>query len=115
MSATKANLRRGTLELVILKSLSWEPMHGYGISEWIERATGREFLLEEGTLYPALHRLEKRGLLEASWGLSEKNRKAKFYSLTPEGREELERETRAWHQHAEAVARALSHAAPGVK
>jgi transcriptional regulator len=112
MGASSANLRRGTLELVILRSLSWGALHGYGIAEWIETATSGEFLLEEGTLYPALHRMEKRGLLRASWGLSEKNRRAKYYELTPEGEEELARETSLWTRHAEAVARALNHPAP---
>jgi len=112
MSATNANLLRGTLELVILKSLSLGARHGYGISEWIEAATGGEFLIEEGTLYPALHRLEKRGLVAALWGLSEKNRKAKYYELTPIGTKELAKETRSWQKHAEAVARALGQQAP---
>ena len=112
MGATNANLLRGTLELVILKSLSWEAKHGYAVSEWIETATVGEFLIEEGTLYPALHRLEKRGLIKAWWWLSEKNRKAKYYELTPKGRKELERDTRAWRQYAEAVARSLDQLAP---
>ena len=108
MGATNANLLRGTLELVILKSLSLDAKHGYAVSEWIEGATMGEFLIEEGTLYPALHRLEKRGLIKAWWGLSEKNRKAKYYELTQTGRKELDRDTLAWKQYAEAVARALN-------
>jgi len=112
MGATNANLLRGTLELVILKSLSGEPKHGYAVSEWIETATVGEFLIEEGTLYPALHRLEKRGLIKAWWGLSEKNRRAKYYELTSKGKKELARDTQAWEQYAEAVARALRQPAP---
>jgi transcriptional regulator len=111
MGATNTNLLRGTLELVILKSLSYEAKHGYAVSEWIETATRREFLIEEGTLYPALHRLEKRGLVKAWWGLSEKNRKAKYYELTPKGRKELDRDTRAWKKYAEAVSLALNQPA----
>jgi len=107
MGATNANLLRGTLELVILRSLSLGTKHGYAVSEWIEAATVGEFLIEEGTLYPALHRLEKRGLIRAWWGLSEKNRKAKYYELTRKGRQELARDTQAWQKYAEAVARAL--------
>jgi len=113
MGTTSADLLRGTLELVILKSLSWSPRHGYGISEWIESATGNEFLIEEGTLYPALHRLEKRNLVRGFWGLSEKNRKAKYYELTEKGTEKLAQDTRAWERHTEAVARALAEEAPG--
>ncbi len=107
MSASSENLLRGTLELVILRSLTWGPLHGYTITEWIEQATGGELLIEEGTLYPALHRLEKKGLLEAEWGLSDKNRRAKFYQLTAAGRQQLRTETHAWRTYAEAVARAL--------
>lgn len=112
MGATNTNLLRGTLELVILKSLSSEAKHGYAVSEWIEVATMGEFLIEEGTLYPALHRLEKRGLIKAWWGLSEKNRKAKYYELTKKGLGELEKDTLAWNQYAEAVARALNQPTP---
>lgn len=115
MGATNANLLRGTLELVILKSLSWDAMHGYAVSEWIEGATRGEFLIEEGTLYPALHRLEKRGLIKAWWGLSEKNRKAKYYELTSKGRKELARDTKAWQQYAAAVAGALERSAPSLQ
>jgi PadR family transcriptional regulator PadR len=115
MGATNANLLRGTLELVILKALSWEPLHGYGISEWIESATDGAFLIEEGTLYPALHRLEKQGLIHASWGLSEKNRKAKYYELAEKGRKRLSQDTEVWHKHARAVANALNHHAPAVQ
>jgi len=112
MSATTNNLLRGTLDLMILKSLSRGPQHGYAVSEWIGSATGGEILIEEGTLYPALHRLEKKGLIEAEWGLSEKNRRAKYYHLTRAGQRQLKRETKAWRQYAEAIARALGHGVP---
>ncbi len=102
------NLVRGTLDLLILKSLTAEPLHGYAISEWIERVTDGSLLMEEGTLYPALHRLRDRGLVEAEWGLSENNRRAKYYSLTREGRRYLEAEAESWAAFTSAVARALA-------
>ena len=79
------NLVRATLDLLILKSLIWEPRHGYGISEWVESVTNGSLLMEEGTLYPALHRLRAKGLVESEWGLSENNRRAKYYRLTDAG------------------------------
>lgn len=102
------NLVRGTLDLLILKSLTWGPMHGYDISEWIERVTDGSLLMEEGTLYPALHRLHGKGLVEAEWGLSENNRRAKYYDLTTAGRRHLEREVETWTEYTAAVARALA-------
>ncbi len=112
MSATTENLLRGTLDMVILKSLTWGALHGYAITEWIQAATGGELLIEEGTLYPALHRLEKKGYVEADWGLSDKNRKAKFYQLTPPGKQQLGMETRTWQRYADAIARAMSCSVP---
>ena len=88
--AQNPNLVRATLDLLILKALTWEPRHGYGISEWIETATGGSLLMEEGTLYPALHRLQAKNLVESEWGLSENNRRAKYYRLTRGGRRHLE-------------------------
>lgn len=111
MSATTENLLRGTLDMVILKSLTWGARHGYAITEWIQAATGGELLIEEGTLYPALHRLEKKGFVEAEWGLSEKNRKAKYYQLTSPGEQQLTRETKTWQRYAEAITRAMSFTA----
>ena len=108
MGHSHANLLRGALELLILKSLSWEPRHGYSIAEWIEWATGATILVEEGTLYPALHRLESKRWIQAEWGLSENNRHAKFYRLTSRGRKQLDAETAKWRQHSEAVTRALT-------
>ena len=107
MSANSTNLLRSTLELLILKALSGDARHGYGVLEWMEDATGGALALEEGTLYPALHRMERRGLIESDWGPSENNRRAKFYRLTADGRSQLERETREWLDHAALVARAL--------
>ena len=108
MTDRNANLLRGTVDLLILKALSTEPRHGYGVAEWIEGVTDGELLMEEGTLYPALHRLEGKGWLEAEWGLSENNRRAKFYDLTAEGRARLERESGVWSRFSTAVEKALS-------
>ena len=107
MADSELNVFRSSLDLVILKALSWGPRHGYAVAEWIEHATGATVLVEEGTLYPALHRLERRGWVETEWGASENNRRAKFYRLTPAGRAQLRREAPTWLRHAEAIARAL--------
>ncbi|HTO73084.1 MAG TPA: PadR family transcriptional regulator [Gemmatimonadales bacterium] len=110
--AQDAERLRGSLDLLILKALSLGPRHGYGVAEWIRQSTRDVVLIEEGTLYPALHRLEARGLIDSEWGVSDNNRRAKYYSLAAAGRRELKAETSAWHQHAEAMARALGKAAP---
>ena len=107
MADAETDLLRSCLELLVLKALSWGPMHGYAISEWIENATGALLLIEEGTLYPALHRLERRGWVTAEWGVSDNNRRAKFYRLSPAGRARFRAETPVWHRHAEAIAVAL--------
>jgi len=98
---------RGTLDVLILKTLSWGPAHGYAVAEWIEHLSGAALLVEEGSLYPALHRLERRGRLESEWGQSEGNRRAKFYRLTEEGRRALAERGLAWQRFAEAVGRIL--------
>jgi PadR family transcriptional regulator, regulatory protein PadR len=98
---------RGTFDLLILRALSWGPAHGYAIARWIEHATNDVLAVGEGTLYPALHRLEERGWIDASWGLSENNRQAKFYSLTKRGRAQLSVETENWRRYAAAVFAAL--------
>jgi transcriptional regulator len=98
---------RGTLDLLILKSVSWGPAHGYAVARWIEQATDDVLRIEEGSLYPALHRLETRGWISAEWGLSEKNRRAKYYTLTAIGRTQLRMETVTWTRFAYAVFAAL--------
>lgn len=110
--AQNPNLVRGTLDLLILKSLTWGPLHGYGVSEWIERVTDGSVLAEEGTLYPALHRLHDKGYVESEWGLSENNRRAKYYGLTREGERHLEGEAASWAAYSRAVARALAVESP---
>lgn len=98
---------RGTLDLLILKALSWGSAHGYSVAEWIERVTDDTLVIEEGSLYPALHRLEERGLIEAEWGLSGNNRRAKYYALTGAGRQALRAESATWTRYARAVFAAL--------
>ena len=107
MADTETDLLRSSLDLLVLKALSWGPMHGYGISEWIEGATSALLLLEEGTLYPALHRLERRGWITSECGVSDNNRRAKFYRLTAAGRARFRAQAPLWHRHAEAIAVAL--------
>jgi transcriptional regulator len=102
------DLVRGTLDMLILRALIWGPRHGYDIMRWMKQESRGELRLEEGALYPALHRLEERDLVEAEWGYSENNRKAKFYRLTGRGREQLGAETAVWNRYVGAVARLLS-------
>lgn len=107
MARLNANLLRGTLDLLVLRALAAGPRHGYGILEWIENAVAPALLVEEGTLYPALHRLEDEGLIRASWGASENNRKAKYYRLTPRGAKRVAQDAEAWRAYAAKVLRAL--------
>ena len=97
------DLLRGTLDLLVLKTLSWKPMHGLAVLHWIEDVTGQRLQIEEGALYPALHRMEQRGWLDAEWGYTERNRKAKFYRLTAAGRRQLTAELLKWSRYTEAV------------
>ncbi|MHB1224658.1 MAG: PadR family transcriptional regulator [Gemmatimonadaceae bacterium] len=97
------DLVRGTLDLLVLKTLSWGPMHGLGVLRWIERTTHERLQVEEGALYPALHRMEQKGWLTAEWGVTENNRKAKFYRLTAAGRRQLVAERSRWEHYTEAV------------
>ena len=103
----KAELLHGTLEMLILKTLTWEPMHGFGIGRWIEELGGTHLHIEEGSLYPALYRLERKGWIDSEWGVSEKNRRAKYYRLTAEGRRALRTGVTQWSGFASAVARVL--------
>ncbi len=101
-------LLQGTLELLILRALSWQEAHGYGIARWIELATDDALRVEEGSLYPALHRMAAKGWVEPDWGVSENNRRAKFYRLTEEGRSRLRDKTLGWNRMVAVVAKALS-------
>lgn len=107
MATTSLDLLQGTLDLLVLKTLSWGPAHGYAVARWIQRLTGEVLLVGEGSLYPALHRLEEQGWIESEWRLSDTNRRAKFYRLTNRGRQQLRAETATWARFVEAVARVL--------
>jgi PadR family transcriptional regulator PadR len=112
LEKTRLELFRGTLDILILKSLVWGPLHGYAITSLIRRQSEEVLLVEEGTLYPALWRLEARGLVEPEWGLSDNNRKAKYYHLTKEGRRHLRAETKTWEAYAVAVGKILDATQP---
>jgi PadR family transcriptional regulator, regulatory protein PadR len=103
----KSELLHGTLHALVLKTLTRGPRHGYGIAQWIEDATDDAVVVEEGSLYPALYRMERRGLIDAEWGTSELGRKAKFYRLTPKGRRQLAAETEQWAAFAAGVSKVL--------
>lgn len=106
----KMDLLQGTLDVLILKTLSWGPLHGYAVVRWIAQRTEDALHIEEGALYPALHRMEQKGWIEAEWGVSENNRRAKFYRLTDEGRRQLNAEAESWQRYADAVGRVLQTA-----
>lgn len=108
--AQPLDLLKGTLDLLVLRTLAWGPAHGYAVSRWIAERTHEVLSVEEAALYQALHRLERRGLVESEWGLSENNRRAKYYSLTSAGRRALRSESDAWRQYATAVFRVLDFA-----
>jgi len=95
-SQESGELIQGTLEMLVLKALTRGPLHGYGVVEWIHQTSQHVLKVEEGALYPALHRLELRGLVKAEWGASENNRRAKFYRLTAEGKKRLNAESQRW-------------------
>jgi transcriptional regulator len=101
------DLLQGTLDLLVLKTLSWGPAHGYSVARWIQQLTDDVLTVGEGSLYPALHRLEERGWVESEWRRSENNRKAKFYKLTPKGRAQLRAESAIWDRFALAIAKVL--------
>ena len=102
------DLIQGTLDMLVLKALARGAMHGYGIARWLESTTDDVLRVEEGSLYPALHRLARRGLVETEWGYSENNRRAKYYALTPAGRKHLRDERAAWGRFVEAVAKVMA-------
>lgn len=101
------DLLQGTLDLLILKALSWGPAHGYAIARWIEQLTDQALTVGEGSLYPALHRLEARGAVASEWRVSERNRKARFYRLTARGRKALRDESAEWSGFVTAVGKVL--------
>lgn len=108
---TPVELLQGTLDVLVLKTLSWGPMHGYAVARWLRQVSDDVLQVEEGSLYPALHRMERRGWVAAEWGLSENNRRAKYYKLTAEGRRQLRAESGSWQTFATAVAKVLASTA----
>lgn len=110
MAEPSLELIKGTLDVLILKTLTGGAMHGYAVSRSIREATQEALRVEEGALYPALRRLEKRGLVEAGWGVTDTGREARFYDLTPAGKAELSSELRSWHRYVEAMGRVLGAA-----
>jgi PadR family transcriptional regulator PadR len=106
--ADQLDLLQGTLDVLVLKALSWGPMHGHAVARMIRSATSGAFEVLDGSLYAALHRLEERDLIEAEWGLSDKGKRAKFYRLTTSGRRQLTSEAASWRRYADAVAAMLS-------
>jgi PadR family transcriptional regulator, regulatory protein PadR len=107
MTNERIDLPQGTLDLLILKTLALEPQHGWAISERIQQVSSDVLRVQQGSLYPALHRLERRGWIKAHWGTSENNRRAKYYELTPKGRKHLETEAVAWQKLVVAMAQVL--------
>ncbi|MEJ2679755.1 MAG: PadR family transcriptional regulator [Gemmatimonadota bacterium] len=108
-----SGLLQGTLDMLVLKALTWGPRHGYAVARWIRDTTDEALQVEEGALYTALHRLERRKLLASEWGLSERNRRAKFYTLTSAGHRELDQHARAFTEYAEAVFKVLRATSAG--
>ena len=104
-------LVRGTVDLLVLKALSWGPMHGFGISLWIESQSDGSLTMDDGAMYQVLHKLEEREFVSAEWGVSENNRKARYYRLTPGGRKYLQRETETWLRSSTSVTSILTLAA----
>ena len=106
----KVDILQGTLDMLVLKTLSRGTMHGYEVSKWIRETTNEALLVEEGSLYPALHRMEKRGWIQSEWGTSENNRKAKYYSLTETGSRQLQIESSGWQRMTEAISKIMQTA-----
>ena len=107
MATTTGDLLQGTLSILILKALLSGPNHGFGVARWIEGTTRDVLIIEEGSLYPALRRLEDKGWVESQWGVSDNNRRAKFYTITAAGRAQLRTEAEVWMRYAGAVTRVL--------
>ena len=110
MPRDTSDLLHGTLDLLVLKALSTTPMHGFGLSKWIEQSAGNELEVVDSALYKALHRLEDTGAVSADWGVSDNNRRAKYYSLTARGRQRLRAETATWKRYVAAVTGVLEMA-----
>lgn len=107
MARDTSDLLHGTLDLLVLKALAVQPLHGFGLTKWIEQRTGDTLEIVDSALYKALHRLEDAGAIDAEWGVSENNRKAKYYSLTSRGRQRLRAETATWKRYVSAISNVL--------
>jgi transcriptional regulator len=110
MARQEVDLVQGTLDMLVLKALTWGPMHGYSVLAWLRDTTDGDLRIEDAALYPSLHRLEARDLIESEWGLSENNRKAKFYRLTTKGRRELRSEAATWTRYVSVIAKVMAAA-----
>ena len=108
MPARTIDLLQGTLDVLVLKSLTWGPKHGYGVARALQQLTDDVLHVEEGSLYPSLHRMERKGWVRSEWGLSENNRRAKYYELTNAGRKQLLAESSTWAVFADAVSKVLT-------
>ena len=113
MLNTDLEFKRGAIELLVLKAVSWGPRHGYAIARWIQQTTDDALRVEEGSLYPALHWLEDKGFVEPQWGLSDTNRRAKYYSITTSGRKALRAEIQSWTLFSAAIAKVILATQPG--
>src|ERR671924_5783 len=111
MNGSSLDLLQGSLDVIVLKTLSWQPMHGFGIARWIQRVTDDAFQVEEGSLSPALYRMENKGWVKAEWGTTENNRRAKYYRLTAAGRRQLTQSTDTWQKFADAMSKIMRAAA----
>jgi transcriptional regulator len=107
IAADRLDLLQGSLDVIVLKTLSWQPMHGFGIARWIQRVTDDAFQVEEGSLYPALYRMENKGWIKADWQLTENNRRAKYYRLTPAGKRQLASASETWDSFADAMTKIM--------
>ena len=112
VTRTSSDLLYGTIDLLVLKSLSWQAMHGYAISRWLRERSGGTLAIDDAALYKSLHRLEEEGAITSEWGLSDNNRKARYYRLAPPGRKRLKAERAAWQTHTLGVSRILRAAEP---
>ena len=107
MSRTNVDLLQGSLDVIVLKTLSWQPMHGFGIARWIQRVTDDALQVEEGSLYPSLYRMENKGWVKAEWRVTENNRRAKYYRLTPAGRRQLAHAAETWDTFTSAMSKIM--------
>lgn len=110
--AASIDLLQGSLDVIVLKTLSWQPMHGFAIARWIQRTTDDALQVEEGSLYPSLYRMENKGWVKSEWRITENNRRAKYYKLTAAGRRQLNQSTESWQAFAQAMTKILTAPQP---